>query len=385
MNDSRATRWMAVLFWTVTTLALLYGLNALAHRLEPRVDDRAGHQRGVSSALRVALFVNGTLGDRSFFDSAAHGVRQAAASMPVKARVVEGGTDPTRWRAALTDLADSGDYDVVIAGTFTMAPDVEALAPHYPAIRFIVYDAQVDYARCACPNVYSMRFRQNEGAYLAGFMAARLLQHGLAGVPPGAGAGVVGGMQLPVIEDFITGFSAGVRAAAPALALQVQYANAFSDPAAGKEIARLQFSRGAGVVFHAAGATGQGVNEAAAQAHRYAIGVDMDQYALYRERDPARAAAIVTSVMKQVDVGLVRALRLTLSGQLAYGQLESIGLAEGGVRLAPYSSVLAALPARAAAELTAQLDAQRAAIVAGTLVVPSAFPPTSPGPTGQKP
>jgi basic membrane protein A len=216
-------------------------------------------------------------------------------------------------------------------------------------------------------------------------MAARLLQHGLPGVPPGAGVGVVGGMQLPVIEDFITGFSAGVRAAAPALALQVQYANAFSDPAAGKEIAKLQFSRGAGVVFHAAGATGQGVNEAAAQARRYAIGVDMDQYALYRERDPARAAAIVTSVMKQVDVGLVRALRLTLSGQLAYGQLESIGLAEGGVRLAPYSSVLAALPVRAAAELTAQLDAQRAAIVAGTLVVPSAFPPTSPGPTEQKP
>ena len=348
-------------------VACLAGMNALAERL--------GKPATGEARLRVALFVNGTLGDKSFFDAAARGVRQAAATLPVRARVVEGGIDPTRWQGALADLADSGEYDVIVAGTFTMAPAIERLAQRYPDLRFIVFDASVDYARCACPNVYSMRFRQNEGAYLAGWLAARLMQDGLAGVPAGSGLGVIGGMQLPVIEDFLVGFKAGAQAAAPGIVVQAQYANAFSDPAAGKEIARLQFARGAGIVFHAAGATGQGVNEAAEEAQRYAIGVDQDQAALYRAGHPARAAAIVTSVMKEVDVGLVRALRLALDGNLAWGRLESIGLAEGGVRLAPHSAVMDSL----APALAAQLARQRAAIIAGQIKAPSAFAPLAEG------
>jgi basic membrane protein A len=360
-----AARLAAMAVRGLLLLACLAAMAALAEHLGRPADGDA--------RLRVALFINGTLGDKSFFDAAARGVRQAQASLPVRARVVEGGTDPTRWQAALADLADSGEHDVIIAGTFTMAPAIESLAQRYPALRFIVFDASVDYGRCACPNVYSMRFRQNEGAYLAGYLSTRLLQEGAPGIPAGAGLGVVGGLQLPVIEDFILGYRAGAQAADPGIALQVQYANAFSDPAAGKEIARLQFARGAGIVFHAAGATGQGVNEAAEEAGRYAIGVDMDQAALYRERQPGRAAAIVTSVMKEVDVGLVRALGLALDGKLAYGRLESIGLAEGGVRLAQGASVIDALPPPVRQQLDLQLAAQQAAIVAGRVRVPSAF------------
>lgn len=327
----------------------LYGLAALAQRL--------GQPAEGDGRLRVALFINGTLGDKSFFDAAARGVRQAEARLPLRARVVEGGTDPTRWQAALADLADSGEHDVIVAGTFTMAPAVQGLAQRYPGLRFILFDAGVDHARCACPNVYSMRFRQNEGAYLAGYLAARR-------VAPGAGLGAVGGMQLPVIEDFLVGFAAGARAAVPAIDLQLQYANTFSDPAAGKELARLQFARGAGIVFHAAGATGQGVNEAAQELGRLAIGVDLDQAALYRAQQPARAAAILTSVIKEVDVGLLRALRLALDDELAWGRMESLGLAEGGVRL-----VLDGFdPA-----LRAEVEERRAAIVAGAVRVPSAF------------
>jgi len=365
--DTRSA-WLTALAQGLLRLLLLagclYGLNALAHRL--------GQPTGGDARLRAVLFINGTLGDKSFFDAAARGLRQAARTLPLQARVVEGGVDPTRWQAALADLADSGEYDVIVAGSFTMAPAIEDLARRYPALRFIVFDAQVDYARCACRNVYSMRFRQNEGAYLAGYLAARLAQDGAPGLPgarPGGGLGAVGGMQLPVIEDFLLGFQAGAQAAVPGIAMQVQYANAFSDPAAGKEIARLQYARGASLVFHAAGASGQGVNEAAEEAGCHAIGVDLDQAALYRERHPARAAAIVTSVMKQVDVGLVRALRLALEGGLPYGQAESLGLREGGVRLAPRSQVMD----RLAPGLAADLARQQAAIVAGRIEVPSAF------------
>jgi basic membrane protein A len=349
--------------WLVGLFSLLYGLAALGRQVDVK------HSGAVK--LRVALFINGTLGDKSFFDAAASGMRQARETLPVFVRVVEGGTDPTRWQAALTDLADSGDYDLIVAGTFTMVPYVQTLAAQYPAARFVVFDAAVDYAKCRCQNVHSILFRQNEGAYLAGYLAARLDQAGLPGVPPNSGLGVVGGMQFPVIDDFIVGFRAGAQAAVPGETVLTQYANSFADPAAGKEIAKAQFGRGVGLVFHAAGATGQGVNEAAREAQRYAIGVDMDQYALYRSSHPQLASRIVTSVLKNVDVAVVRAIGQALKGELAYGRSQSLGLAEHGVALARQSDVLS----QASPELLRSLDEVEAAVARGERRVPSAFTP----------
>jgi basic membrane protein A len=351
-------RWLA---WGTTTLLVLYGLAALARGLE--------RHEGGDRRLRVALFVNGTLGDKSFYDSAARGMALAGRTLPVFAKVIEGGTDPTHWEAALTDLADSGDYDLIATGTFAMVPYVQKLAGEFPQARFLLFDAAVDYAHCRCANVHSMLFRQNEGAYLAGWLAATLMHHGLPDAPAGSALGVVGGMQFLVIEDFIVGFRAGAEAAVPGTVVYAQYANAFSDPAAGKDIARSQYGRGAGLIFHAAGATGQGVNEAAVEERRYAIGVDMDQYALYRAGNPRRAARIVTSVMKNVDAGIYRAIRQQLDGKLAYGRAESLGLAEDGVSLARDSDVLRQAPPA----LLRDLDTVQAAIVAGRVTVPSAF------------
>jgi len=349
--------------WLVGLFSLLYALAAVGRQ--------ADVQHSGAVKLRVALFINGTLGDKSFFDSAASGMRQARETLPVFVRVVEGGTDPTRWQASLTDLADSGDYDLIVAGTFTMVPYIQTLAAQYPDARFVVFDAAVDYAKCRCQNVHSILFRQNEGAYLAGYLAARLDQAGLPGVPPNSGLGVVGGMQFPVIDDFIVGFRAGAQAAVPGETVLTQYANSFADPAAGKEIAKAQFGRGVGLVFHAAGATGQGVNEAAREAHRYAIGVDMDQVALYRTSHPQLASRIVTSVLKNVDVAVVRAIGQALKGELAYGRSQSLGLAEHGVALARQSDVLS----QASPDLLRSLADIEAAVARGERRVPSAFTP----------
>lgn len=352
------------LAWLAGLFAVLYGLAVLGERTDVR---RTGEVK-----LRAVLFINGTLGDKSFFDSAAKGMREASGTLPVQVKVIEGGTDPTRWQGALTDLADSGDYDLIVTGTFTMVPYVQQLAEQYPDARFVVYDAAVDYSACRCGNVHSILFRQNEGAYLAGYLAALLDKAGLPGVPPRSGLGVVGGMQFPVIDDFIIGFRAGALAAVPGETVLAQYANSFSDPAAGKEVAKAQFGRGVGLIFHAAGATGQGVNEAALEGRRYAIGVDMDQYAMYRTSNPQLASRIVTSVIKNVDVAVVRAIDQALQGQLAYGRTQSLGLAEQGVSLARQSDVLSQAPP----ELLRSLDEVQAAIARGERRVPSAFSTT---------
>ncbi len=347
--------------WVAGLAAVLFAVAQLGQLAESR------HAAGVK--LRVALFINGTLGDKSFFDSAARGLAKARATMPVHVKVVEGGTDPTRWQGALTDLADSGDFDLIVTGTFTMVPYVQVLAAQYPEARFVVFDATVDYARCPCGNVHSILFRQNEGAYLAGHLAASLDRGGLLGVPAGSGLGIVGGMQFPVIDDFIVGFRAGAAAVAPGVPVLTQYANSFSDPAAGKEIAKAQFGRGVGLIFHAAGATGQGVNEAAREAKRYVIGVDMDQYALYRTSNPQLASRIVTSVLKNVDVAIQRTIEQQLQGRLTFGRAESLGLAENGVSLSRQSELLAEAPP----ELLQSLEKAERAVIERRIQVPSAF------------
>ena len=349
--------------WILGTVVALFVVAYIGERTEARMPHGA--------KLRVALFINGTLGDKSFFDSAARGLREAGRTLPVFVKVIEGGTDPTRWEGALTDLADSGDFDLIVAGTFTMVPYIQRLAGEFPKARFVVFDAAVDYATCHCGNVHSILFRQNEGAYLAGYLAASLDREGLPGLRPGGGLGVVGGMQFPVIDDFIVGFRAGARAAAPGVSVASQYANSFSDPAVGKEIAKAQYGRGVSLIFHVAGATGQGVNEAALEANRYAIGVDMDQYLLYQATHPALASRIVTSVLKNVDVAILRVVQQQLDGRLNFGHAESLGLAEHGISLARHSKVLS----QTSPAILQALDDMQNAIVEKRVQVPSAFTP----------
>lgn len=361
-------RWSGRAAAAIAVVGLLYAVKPSAPPGE------AG--TGAQTSPRVALFVNGSLGDKSFFDSANRGVQQARAQLGLRARVIEAGIDPTRWEPAFVDVLEGGGFDIVITGGFAMVDLVQRVAPRFPAVRFIVFDAAVDAARCACGNVHSLLFRQNEGAYLAGWLAAQLGGNGdpaPAAARPDPLLGVVGAMQVPVIDDFIVGFAAGARAARPGVRLVQQYVNSFTDPATAKEIARALYGQGAALVFQVAAGSGQGVIEAAAEAGRPVIGVDSDQYALFQAAHPDRAKVIVTSVLKNVDVALLRSLRQHVAGTLPYGQSQSLGLREGGVSLARGAPALEGQPA----SLLAGLAAQQQAVIDGAVAVPSAFAPAS--------
>ncbi|MGO4568866.1 BMP family protein [Rhizobium sp. 2YAF20] len=317
----------------------------------------------------IVYFVNGTLGDKSFFDSAERGVQRVKSELSVQTQTVEGGVDPTRWEGALTDLAEGGDYDTIVLGTYAMVPLVEKIAPQFPDIRFILFDGAVDYTKCKCGNVYSILFRQNEGAFLAGSLSARLTKAGIADIPAGSALGTVGAMQIPVIDDFLVGFEAGAKSVLPDVKVLKQYANSFSDPATGKEIAKAQFGDGASIVFQVAGATGQGVIEAAAEAGRYAIGVDSDQALIYQTSRPDTAKRIVTSVMKNVDNTVVRSITLLKDGKLPVGTAESLGLKEGAIGLADNQFTKAIVPA----VVMAEVNKTKADIIDGKVSVPTAF------------
>jgi len=181
--------------------------------------------------------------------------------------------------------------------------------------------------------------------------------------------GSVGGQEIPVIVDFMLGYEQGARDSNPDVQIIRQFADSWNDPAKGKELAKAQYNQGADIVYQIAGGTGQGVFEAAAEDGRYAIGVDSDQALVIEEADPDQAARILTSMMKNVDNSLFRAIDLHLKGELPYGQIEALGIAEGGVGLARNKFYDESTPD----EVKSLVDEAEQKILAGQITVETAF------------
>ncbi len=324
--------------------------------------------------LKVVLVINGVLGDKSFFDSAQRGIDRAKAELGVQAETIELGIDPSKWQSGLEDVAANKQYDILIAGTFQMADFMAAVAPKYPNKKFVIFDVAVPYDKCAnkCENVYSILYKQNEGSYLAGLYAGLMVQKDLPGILKDKKiVGAIGGQDIPVINDFIVGYKQGAKDAGldPNTQVLIQYAGGWNDPAKGKEITKAMYQQGASIVFNIAGGTGLGIFEAAAEDGRWAIGVDSDQWLILKDQKPEMAARILTSMMKNVDNSLFRALKMALENKVPWGKAESLGIAEGGVGLAKNDNYNKLTPD----DVKAKVDQAEKDILAGKIKVDTVF------------
>ena len=200
---------------------------------------------GGKSDLKLALVVAGQFGDRSFYDSSREGVERLKKDLQMK------------------NAADKADLVVCVGWEFY---DIAEVAPSYPNVKFIWIDNATD---APIPNVLNITYAQNEGSYLAGYIAASLSKTGVVGA--------VGGEDQPVINDFIVGYKQGAKAANPDVTVVTNYSNSYDDPAKGKECALALIDKKADVIFQIASAAGDGVFEAAKAKGIYAIGVDSDQ------------------------------------------------------------------------------------------------------------
>lgn len=300
--------------------------------------------------FRVGLvFDVGGKGDRSFNDSAVEGMKRAEADFGVTVSDFEPGQDADR-EVGLRKLAARG-YDVVVAVGFLFTDAIEAVAADFPDVRFVIVDGRVE----GMPNVASVVFREQEGSFLVGALAALKSKTGTVGF--------VGGMDVPLIHRFEAGYVAGVHHVRPDVKVLIGYAGvrpeAFADPVRGKEIALAQIGQGADVVFHAAGVTGLGVIEAARERGKLAIGVDSNQNAV-------APGTVLTSMVKRVDNAVYREIADAVHGDFRGGIVE-LGLAEDGVGFALDDDNRALVPEA----MVARVNALRDSIVAGEIAVPS--------------
>jgi basic membrane protein A and related proteins len=273
---------------------------------------------GVAQAQDVnpaVIFDLGGKFDRSFNQASYDGAERFKEQTGIDYEEFELQNDAQREQA-LRRFAQRGHNPVVVAG-FSYGSAMETVAPEFPDTDFAIIDMVVDQ-----PNVRSVVFNEHEGSYLVGVMAAMASESGQVGF--------VGGMAIPLIEKFACGYVQGVKDTNPDAevfqAMTGDTGAAWNNPTRGAEIARSQIERGADVIYHAAGGTGIGVLQAAADAGALGIGVDSNQNYLH-------PGAVLTSMLKRVDNAVYDAMMDVQNGEWSSG-VQVMGLAEEGVGVA---------------------------------------------------
>ncbi len=336
-------------------LALVLMLAVMAGGCGRRSQDHAAAGGADSSAaLNVGLvFDVGGRGDKSFNDAAWAGLDSARRVLGVKTTTLEPGEGADR-EGAMRQLA-AGGAQLVFGVGFLFSDDIYNLAKEFPNVKFACVDYTVVPNQVLPGNLAALKFREQEGSYLVGALAALTSKTGTLGF--------VGGMDIPLIHKFQAGYTAGVHAVSPNARVLVKYAGttgtAFKDPTKGKELALAEYSQGADIIFHASGSTGLGVFEAARERDKLAIGVDSDQQA-------EAPGHILTSMVKHVETAVFNTIRDTRQGQW-HGGIQEFGLKEGGVGWVYDAGNASLIPAA----VKARVDSLRDQIVAGRIHVPA--------------
>jgi basic membrane protein A len=265
--------------------------------------------------LKVGLLTGvAGLGDKSYNDLAYDGAKKAEATLGIQLKVVEP-PDLASEESLLRSLAKAGN-DLVIGIGFDMADPIKKVATEFPNTLFAVVDATVD-----SPNVASLVFKEHEGSFLAGALAAMMSKSGKIGAIPA--------MDIPILNRFMKGYEQGAKYVKPSVQVVIQPIGsdfgAFNDPARCKTIALSMYNQGVDVIYHAAGGSGSGLFEAAKQTKKYAIGCNSDQ-------DYMAQGLVLSSMMKRVDVAVFGVIKATKDKTFKAGA-NSYGLANGGIGL----------------------------------------------------
>ena len=318
---------------------------------------------------KAALLLNGTLGDKSFYDSANAGLEALQEELgddKFTFKVEQMGAtsaDEAKWEPTMYDYCDDGSYDVIICGTYQMLDALTNAAADYPDQKFIFFDEAFDFSTGGEENVYNVMYKQNEVSYLVGAAAAMMTtDDSIEGIDPDNHIiGFLGGMDNSVINDFLVGYIQGAADIDPDIEVAVGFVGDFVDSTKGKDIALSQYQSGADVGFNVAGNAGLGQIEAAKDEGKYAFGVDSDQAALL----PDYADYIPTSALKNVGQSLYLAIQKDMLGELKYGTEETYGFKEGGVALVKDAHYEKMLPEN----IRTKLDELEQSIIDGDIVV----------------
>lgn len=272
---------------------------------------------------KSVAYIVGNLGDKSFNDSGETGMAQLR-EMGWDCKTIEAGdeTKADKWEDTMLDAIDEGYHFIVASSTYRDI--IMKLAEEYPENQFVVFDDSMDESEIP-DNVAFIFYAQNEGSYMVGQLAAGMTESGVVAVNVG--------MDNPVISDFVTGFINGVQDYDPNVKVVKASVGSWTEPAKMKELCLTQArDQNADVFYQVAGGSGTGLFEACVETGNWAIGVDSDQYAYYKDSEnPELADVILTSMLKNVGDSLVAFFEQVEAGDDVWGKVNRLGLKDNAV------------------------------------------------------
>jgi basic membrane protein A len=301
----------------------------------------------LAADIKPAL-VYGTGGkfDKSFNEAAYNGAEKFKAETGIAYRDFEP-TGDTQGEQAIRNFASRG-FNPVVAVSFAWTSAIEKVAAEYPDTKFVIVDSVVDK-----PNVRSVVYKEEEGSYLVGILAGMASKTGKVGF--------VGGMDIPLIRKFECGYEQGARSVKADIEVFQNMTGttgaAWNDPVRGGELTKNQIDQGADVIYAAAGATGLGVLQTAADNKKFSIGVDSNQNHLH-------PGSVLTSMVKRVDLAVYNAYSDAKNDKFSAG-VQALGVKEDGVAAAIDDNNKSLITP----EMQAAVDKAKADIIAGTVKV----------------
>lgn len=270
------------------------------------------------AAIRVGLvFDVGGRGDRSFNDSAYHGLELAKEKHGIDFIYTEPSGEGSDREAALRQMAADPDVDLVIGVGLLFSDDITAIAKEFPEKKFVCIDYIAKPGVELPKNLSGIVFEEKRGSFLAGALAGLSTKSNIVGF--------IGGMESSIIRKFETGFTEGVKYVNPGAKVIPAYigmtGSAFANPAKGKELALGQYARGADIIYQAAGASGMGVIEAARATQKLVICTDRDQ-------EPDAPGFVLSSMVKAIDRSVLKTVEDVLGGSFKGGSVRVFGIGD---------------------------------------------------------
>lgn len=332
---------LGILSMTLVLVMFLVGCGSKAPQ-------ESNNESGTEGGLKVGLVVAGGLGDRSFYDSSNAGLKMAIEKLGASGKVLECKNDATLYTDQLIQASNISDVVVVVG--FEFYDVIQEVAKEFPNKKYIYIDNVIE----GVDNISCIDYKENEGSFLAGALAAMKTETGKIGM--------VGGMDIPVIRNFQVGYEAGAKYVNKDIQVETIFAGDFEDPAKGKESALALYSKGVDIIFQVAGKTGEGVFEAAKDSNKFAIGVDSDQ----RYINPDN---IMASMVKGVDLSIFESLQKIQNNEFEAGKVYEYGAKENGVSMSYGTDEMVKLVDD---DTKAKIDDLTKKIIAGEIEVPEA-------------
>lgn len=343
-------------FFLLVICLFVFGASSCNREIEARQD----------CTIKVGIvFDIGGKNDRSFNAAAWEGVKKAKRELPICLYDVEPG-NPTSIEPAMRAFAEK-NFDLIIGVGFAQGPIMQKVAEDYPDIKFAIVDGVIFEKDGKTPksNVASLVFREHEGSFLVGMIAASKSKTGVLGF--------LGGMDIPLIHRFKTGYEEGAKSVNPNARIIGNFVGvtdgAWNNPGKGKELALSQIEKGADVIFTAAGNSGLGAFDAVEQygknemgeANKFVIGVDSNQ-------NMVKPGFVLTSMVKRVDNAVYDVVKEVLGGQFK-GGFHAFGLDKDGVAYAMDDNNKSLIPD----DVLKKVEEAKSEIIAGKIIVTDAM------------